>query len=48
MVTRKPDESIDSLLKRFKKDVTDAGIMLDYRKHLEYIGPSEKKRLKSE
>ena len=48
MVVRKENETVDSLLRRFKKEVTNAGIINDYRAHLEYVSPSMKRKLKSE
>lgn len=42
------DESLDSALRRFKKEVTKAGILQDLRKHEYYVAPSQKRRLKSE
>lgn len=44
-VKAKPGESIENLLKRFKKAVENSGILTDYRKHERYEKPSvEKKR----
>lgn len=48
MVKLKENESFDSLMKRFKRQVETSGIIQDYKKHLEYIPPSEKKKLKKE
>lgn len=42
------DESLDSALRRFKKEVTKSGILLDLKKHEFYVAPSEKRRRKSE
>ena len=42
------DESIDSALKRFKKEVAKTGILLDLKKHEYYVAPSAKRRLKHE
>ena len=42
------DETVDSLLKRFKKEYAKSGILQDYRKHEAYQSPSEKKREKRE
>lgn len=48
MVSLRENESFESLFKRFKKQVADAGIIQDYKKHLEYIPPSLKRKLKRE
>lgn len=42
------DESIDSALRRFKKEMTKSGKLIEVRKHEYYVAPSEKRRLKSE
>lgn len=42
------DESIDSALRRFKKEVVKAEILKDLRKHEYYIAPSAKRRMKHE
>lgn len=42
------DETVDSLLKRFKKEYAKSGILQDYRKHEAYQSSSEKKREKRE
>lgn len=42
------DESIDSALRRFKKEVVKSGVLQDLRKHEYYVAPSQKRRLKSE
>ena len=42
------DETVDSLLKRFKKEYAKSGILNDLRKHEAYQSPSEKKREKRE
>lgn len=46
-IKRRPDETIDSMLKRFKREVVKSEILKDLRKHEYYIAPSEKRRLKS-
>lgn len=46
-IKRRPDETIDSMLKRFKKEVLKSEILKDFRKHEFYIPPSEKRRLKA-
>jgi small subunit ribosomal protein S21 len=48
MVKARPGETLDSMLRRFKKDVAKAGVLQDLKKHEYYIAPSEKRRLKSE
>jgi small subunit ribosomal protein S21 len=45
-VKAKPGESIDSLLKRFKKSVENSGILADYKKHEVYEKPSIRKKRK--
>lgn len=42
------NESIDSALRRFKRECAKAGIISDYRKHVSYDSPSVKRRKKSE
>ena len=46
-VKARPGETVDSLLRRFKKDVLKSEVLKDLRKHEYYISPSEKRRLKS-
>lgn len=46
-VKRKPDDTIDSMLRRFKKEVVKAEILKDLRKKEFYVSPSEKRRIKS-
>ena len=46
-VKARPGETVDSLLRRFKKDVLKSEVLKDLRKHEYYIPPSEKKRIKS-
>ena len=38
------NESIDSALKRFKKELEQAGILREVREHQHYEKPSDKKR----
>jgi len=45
-VKAKPGESIDNLLKRFKKAVENSGILADYRKHEVYEKPSVRRKRK--
>lgn len=44
----KKDETLESAMRRFKKEVLKAGIMNDLRKHEFFVAPSLKRRLKSE
>jgi len=46
IVVAKNGESIESLLRRFKKKVEAAGILKDVRKREFYIKPSVRKKLK--
>lgn len=46
-IKRRPEDTIDSMLKRFKKEVVKSEILKDLRKHEYYISPSEKRRIKS-
>ena len=47
-VTVKKDESLDSALKRFKRNCQKAGIMGEVRKREHYDKPSVKRKKKSE
>ena len=38
--------SVESMIKRFKKRVSRAGILEEYRERMYYIKPSERKRRK--
>ncbi|NUL82391.1 MAG: 30S ribosomal protein S21 [Armatimonadetes bacterium] len=40
----RPNESLDSALKRFKKQLEQSGILQDYKRHATYEKPSERKR----
>lgn len=40
----RPNESIDSALKRFKKQLQEAGVLKEARAHEHYEKPSDKKR----
>ena len=44
----KSDESLDSALKRFKRNCAKAGVMTDLRKKEYYQSPGVKRRKKSE
>lgn len=46
-VKARPGETLDSMLKRFKKEVVKGDILKDLRKHEFYVPPSEKRRIKS-
>ncbi len=41
----RPGESGDSLLKRFRKEVTKSGVLSDHRKKRWYISKSEQRRI---
>ncbi len=41
------DERIDSVLRRFKREVSKAGIFPDMRKHLHFETPIEKRKRKA-
>lgn len=47
-IKKRPDESIDSMLRRFKRETLKFGIMNELRKREFYVSPSEKKRTKRE
>ena len=47
-VEAKPDESIDSLLKRFKKAVDQDGVLVEYKKRQSHEKPSVKRKRKKE
>ena len=40
----KPNESLDSALKRFKKAIQETGILKEAREHEHYEKPSDKRR----
>jgi small subunit ribosomal protein S21 len=42
------DESIDSALKRFKRETQRSGVLAEARKHERYEKPSVKRKKKSE
>lgn len=42
------NETLDSALKRFKRNCQKAGVIQDMRKHEHYVKPSVKKKKKSE
>lgn len=39
-----PSESLDSALKRFKKELQQAGILKEAKEHEHYMKPSDKRR----
>jgi small subunit ribosomal protein S21 len=45
-VSIQENESIDKILKRFKKKYEKAGVLKEYRKRLFFVKPSIKKRVK--
>lgn len=49
MAVRKkfPEETVDSMLRRFKKEVLKSEVLKDLRKREYYIPPSQKRRIKS-
>ena len=44
-VHARPDESAESLLRRFRKKVSESGILKDVRRKRWYMSPSEVRRL---
>lgn len=48
MVKLRPNETFESLLRRFKKYVVKNNIIQDYRKHEYFMKPSVRRKLKSE
>ena len=44
----KKDETIDSALRRFKKEMLKSGTLQELRKREYYLAPSAKRRLKHE
>lgn len=46
-VKARPGETIDSLIRRFKKDVTKSEVIKELRRREYYMSPSEKRRVKS-
>ena len=48
LVTEKPNESLDSMLRRFKRKVENEGIIKCIRSKQEYLKPSEKAKKKRE
>ena len=46
-IKRRPDEPIESMLKRFKKEVLKAELVKELRKREAYIPKSEQRRIKA-
>ena len=46
-VIRRKDEGVEELIRRFKKKVTNEGILTELRKREYYLSPSEKRKEKS-
>lgn len=46
-IKRRPDETLDSMLRRFKREVLKSEILKDLKRKEYYVSPSEKRRLKS-
>lgn len=44
---KKPGESIDSVLRKFKRKIKDEGIMIELRKREFYEKPSDKRKRKA-
>lgn len=44
---RNPNEGIENMLKRFHRKVVETGLMDEVAKHTHYVGPSQKRKLKS-
>ena len=46
-VIRRKDESVEDLIKRFKKKVTNEGVLTELKRREYYLSPSEKRKEKS-
>jgi len=44
----RPDESLDSAIRRLKRQVMNAGILQEARRHERYMKPSEQRRERAE
>ena len=44
----KDNESLESALKRFRRECSKSGVMSEYRKRAHYEKPSEKKKRKAQ
>ena len=47
-VKLKPGETLDSALRRFKKEMVKAGTLQELRKREYYVSPAQKRRLKKD
>jgi len=47
-VVPKPNESFDSMLRRFKKSVNNDGLIQELRRREYYLSPSQKRRAKDD
>jgi ribosomal protein S21 len=45
-IIRKPNESTDSMISRFKRQVAKDGTLKELKSHEYYVSPSQKRRLK--
>lgn len=46
-IKARPGETVDSMLRRFKREVMKSEVLKDLRKKEYFVSPSEKRRLKS-
>ena len=46
-IKARPGETLDSMLRRFKKETLKSEVLKDLKKHEFYMSPSEKRRKKS-
>lgn len=46
-IKKRPDETLDSMLRRLKKEVLKADIMKELKSREYYVSPSVKRKLKS-
>ena len=47
-VVARPNETLDSMLKRFKKAVNNDGLIQELRRREYYLSPSQKRRAKDD
>ena len=47
-VKKRPEETLDSMMRRFKKEVLKSDIMKELKRREYYMSPSTKRKLKSE
>ena len=45
-IRKRPEETLDSMLRRFKKETLKSEVLKELRKREYYISPSEKRRMK--